>query len=144
MKKTLFIIIGTFLLIMLILALTLIGIQSRNRALSDINSEYEFYLNKEIYGTELAALINKAIDNNEKAEVEKDINGYYINNGQDSILITIQMIGTNEKFQMERVFALGTEQFVELFNSGIFISEKATYHEQTGRIATIDFKQIQE
>ena len=144
MKKTIFVITGVFLLVMLILVLALIGVQSKNKALSDINSEYEFYLNKEIYGTELAALVNKAIDNNQKEEIERDKNGYYINNGQTSIQISIQMIGAKEKIQIERVFALGTEQFVELFNSGIFISENVTYHKQTGRIATIDFKQIQE
>ena len=45
---------------------------------------------------------------------------------------------------MERIFALGTEQFVELFNSSRFKSESITYHEKTGRIATIFFRQVRE
>ena len=80
----------------------LASVQSRNKLLSRVNSEYEYYLNKEIYGTELVTLINKAMDNNKKLEVKKDKNGFYIDNGQDSILISIKMLGSDDKFQMER------------------------------------------
>ena len=144
MKKNLFIITGAFLLIIVILTFILIAIKSRNMELSEVNAEYEFYLNKEIYGTELATLINKAIDNNKRREVEIDENGCYTDNGIDSILISISIIGSDEKFPMEKIFSLGTEQFVALFNSGVFVSDSVTYHKNTGRIATISFKQITE
>jgi len=144
LKKTLFIIIGIFLLIMAMLVLLLIGVRSENMRLQQVNAEYEYFLNREIYGTELAALINKAIDNNKKYGVEADEFGYYISNETDSILINIQMMNVEEPYQMERIFALGTEQFVELFNSSRFKSESITYHEKTGRIATIFFRQVRE
>ena len=144
MKKTLFVISGTFLLIVLILVLILIDIRSQNMELREINAQYEFYLKKEIYGTELATLINKAIDNNKKLDVSRDKDGFYINNNRDSILISVKMLGSNEMFRMEKIFSLGTEQFVTLFNSGIFVSNKVTYHEDTGRIATIEFIQTKE
>lgn len=122
----------------------LINTQSNNKVLRQVNAEYEYYLDRTIFGTELATLINKAIDNNKKQEVEKDENGFYIANGKDSILIKVQMLNIEETYQMEKIFALGTQQFVEIFNSSMFKSEEVTYHKQTGRIATILFKQIEE
>lgn len=37
------------------------------------NLEFEKYLNEEVYGTDLATIINRAVDNNQKNEVEKII-----------------------------------------------------------------------
>lgn len=105
MKKTLFLIIGAFSLVFVILILALIGLQSNNKRLSQVNIEYEYYLNKPIYGTELATLINKAIDNNKKMGVQKNQKGFYIDNGRDSIIITIQMLGSKEIYEMEKIFA---------------------------------------
>ena len=127
MKKTLFYITSTFLLVMLILTLILVNIRSNNKVLQQINPEYESYLNKEIYGTDVATLINKAIDNNKKNDVTKDEKGFYLNNETNSIIITIQMMQTKETYHMEQIFSLGTEQFVTLFNTSLFKSDKVTY-----------------
>lgn len=143
MKRTLFAIIGTFLIIIIILSIMLVNTKSNNKKLQQVNAEYEYYLNRTIFGTELATLINKAIDNNKKEKLAKDENGFYISNETSSILITVQMLNVEETYQMEKIFALGTEQFIELFNSSKFISEEITYHEKTKRIATIVFKQIE-
>ena len=112
--------------------------------MQQINPEYESYLNKEIYGTDVATLINKAIDNNKKNDVTKDEKGFYLNNETNSIIITIQMMQTKETYHMEQIFSLGTEQFVTLFNTSLFKCDKVTYHEKTGRIAEILFKQVVE
>ena len=144
MKKTIFVMVAIFLIILASLSMVLIGIQSNNKKLQQINSEYEYYLNREIYGTELTTLINKAIDNNEKREVSKDENGFYIGNQTDSILIQVQMLNIEEPYQMEKIYSLGTEQFITLFNSSYFQSDEITYHQKTGRIATILFKQVKE
>ena len=128
MKKTILFITGIFLLTIVILTIMLINIQSNNKRLQQINVDYEYYLNRTIFGTELATLINKAIDNNKRLEIPKDENGFYISNDTDSILITIQMLNIEESYQMEKIFALGTSPFVELFNSSMFKSEQVTYH----------------
>ena len=39
------------------------------------NLEFENYLNEEVYGTDLSTVINRAVDNNEKNEVEKNNKG---------------------------------------------------------------------
>lgn len=143
MKRTLFAIIGTFLIIIIILSIMLVNTKSNNKKLQQVNAEYEYYLNRTIFGTELVTLINKAIDNNKKEKLAKDENGFYISNETSSILITVKMLNVEETYQMEKIFALGTEQFIELFNSSKFISEEITYHEKTKRIATMVFKQIE-
>ena len=143
MKKGLFIITGTFLLVLIILVLILIGIRSQNKLLSDINAEYEIYANREIYGSELVTLINKAVDNNKIRQISRDNNGFYLDNGKDSILIKVRVAGMKDSIEMEKIFSLGTEQFINLYNSELFITEEITYHEQTGRIATMSFKQIE-
>ena len=56
------------------------------------NLEFEKYLNEEVYGSELATVINRAIDRNEKNEVEKNNKGIYQNNDTNSINIEIKML----------------------------------------------------
>ena len=70
MKKNILLIIVIFFIIMCVLFVTLRNIQANERALQKENSEYEVYLNKEIYGTDLASLINKIVDHNEKNNVK--------------------------------------------------------------------------
>ena len=103
MKKTLFFLITFFLIILAILVALFMGIQSENKLLRNVNGDYEFYFNKPIYGTELVSLINKAVDNNIQRNVAKNERGFFIDNGKDSILITVQLLDTDEKFEMERI-----------------------------------------
>ena len=55
------------------------------------NLEFENYLNKELYGTDVSTLINRAVDNNEKNSVQKNNKGIYLNNDKNSINIEIGM-----------------------------------------------------
>ena len=55
------------------------------------NVKFENYYEKEIYGTDLATVINMAIDNNRKNEVMQDEQGIYINNQENSINIQIKI-----------------------------------------------------
>ena len=56
------------------------------------NGSYEKYVDKEILGIDLASLINQVVNENEKNDVQKNQNGYYIDNGIDSIKIDLKMI----------------------------------------------------
>ena len=53
------------------------------------NSKFEMYIDKEVRGSELATIINKMVDSNEKNETQKDEEGKYINNDENSINIDI-------------------------------------------------------
>ena len=65
------------------------------------NLSFEKYLNEEVYGSELATVINRAIDRNEKNEVEKNNKGIYQNNDTNSINIEIKMLDDDTIYQME-------------------------------------------
>lgn len=74
MKQQLLIILATFFIIICIVCTVLINIQTEKNSIKNENSEFEKYINKEIIGTDLATLISKAIDRNEKNGIQKDKN----------------------------------------------------------------------
>lgn len=80
MKKTITITISIFIIIIAVIYGWLIEKRATTNNVSNQNKYYENYLNKEIYGTYVATVINKAIDKNEQNEVQKDENNYYIDN----------------------------------------------------------------
>ena len=51
------------------------------------NKQFNSYENQEINGVELTTIINKAIDNNMKNQVEKDNKGIYINKNRKNFFI---------------------------------------------------------
>ena len=110
------------------------------------NLKYEQYLGKEIYGTDVITLINKAISNNETNKVEKDEKGFYINNEQDSIIIDLIMITDEEKqsettYRMETIYKVGINEFIKNFNTAQFKCIQKEYHSATGQIAYIQLVQ---
>lgn len=110
--------------------------------IAEENAEFELYLNKEIYGIDIASIINKAVDKNIKNEVQKDDNGFFIQNDENSIEIEIFLIEGDKNYKMEQIYNQGTEQFVQFFLDAKFKSSKVEYHEKTGRIKYILFEQI--
>ena len=144
MKKMLIIVITIFVIVMVMLSIWLVNVQSKNKQLQQINAQYEYYTKVPIYGTDLATLINKAIDNNKKYNIPKDANGLYIPDDKYSIKITIHMLSNEENYEMETIFEHDIQQFVELFNSSKFKADKIEYHFNTGRISQINFSQTQE
>ena len=144
MKKALIIIFIIFLCIILTLFVALKNLEAQERENSSYNLVYEQYLNKEIYGTEIATLINKAVNNNEKYEVSKDENGFYISDNENSILILIHITINDTIYPMETIYKHDTSSFVQNFNSILFKSDEVEYHKSTGKIAKIVFKQVEE
>ena len=144
MKKTLFIILIMFFCIMIVLFVALRNAQGLERDTQKFNLEFEQYTNKNIYGTELATMINKAVNNNEKYRIEKDENGFYIEDDSYSIKIYIYIKINETTYAMETIYKLGTEQFVQNFNSIKFHRTNVEYHNKTGRIAKIVLEQVEE
>lgn len=105
------------------------------------NAEYEKYYDTEIYGAELATIINKAIDSNETNEIEKDNKGKYIENEENSIKINIKIIDNDTIYDMETFYTNGIDRFVENFNTIKFKCTSINYHPNTGRIKDMIFEQ---
>ena len=144
MKKPLIIFISIMICIITILFVFLRQIEAEKRAHDRINIEYQEYLDKEIYGIQLATIINKVISSNEKNEVTKDQEGMYVDNGLNSILVDIYISDNNTTYKMENIYKLGTSEFLQHFNTIMFKGKIVEYHDDTGQIAKILFEQIVE
>lgn len=146
MKKNL-IIISIILLIIIIICTMGISINAKKLSVQkQANKEYEQYLEKEIYGTDVVTLINKAINDNQKNNVQKDESDKYIENNENSIIIELVMI-TDEKeektktYRMETIDKVGINEFIKNFNTATFKITKMEYHNQTEKIKYIQISQ---
>ena len=106
------------------------------------NMEFENYLNVEVYGTDLATIINRAIDNNITNEVEKDNKGIYQNNNETSINIEIKMLDNDTIYPMEKLYDGGIEKFINYYSDIKFKCVDIKYHKSTNRVKYMLFEQI--
>ena len=108
------------------------------------NLEFEKYLNEEVYGVDLATIINRAIDNNQKNEVERNNKGIYLNNDTNSISIEIKMIDNDSIYQMETIYNGGIQNFINYYNNIKFKCVEIKYHNSTNKVKYMLFEQITE
>lgn len=142
MKKTFFIILSTFIIITIIISSYIHNARRLKIITERTNKHYEQYYNKQIIGTSLISLINKAIDDNEKNEVLKQENSiYYEDNNINSIHITVEFMETNKIIKMEDIAEKKSENFVKFFSSTIFECTKVEYHKKTNHIKSLHFEQ---
>ena len=130
-----------FLAIIVIMAVTAIGYlylnyMSVSKDTSNSNKNYENLLNKTITGTEFATYINQIIDKNTKNGVEKDSNGYYIDNNENSIIVEIKFKDSDNIFRIEQISNNGIEKFINLYANLNFNCTKIEYHNKTKLINT--------
>lgn len=111
-------------------------------SIAKFNQDFEQYKEKEIDGTEIGTIINKAINYNEKNEISKDENGNYIENNDTSIKIDIYIKDNKTIYSMETIYKLGTAQFVGNFNIETFKCTKIEYHNRSKRVKYLYFEQI--
>ena len=148
MKKIfLFILIATIILV-IIIATSIIGNSKNIQAIQKFNAEYEVYLDKVIYGTDVATIINKAMDNNFKNGIEQDKEKNFILNDTNSLQVEIQFLYNEEtgeirSFQMEKVYYRGMKKFIQPFSLTKFKVTKIEYHEKTKRVSKLIFKQLE-
>ena len=89
MKKIAIFFIITILIVCAIFAMY-ISYKANYNMSKKTNLAFEKYLNEEVYGTDLATVINRAVDRNEKNGVTKNNKGIYQNNDENSINIEIK------------------------------------------------------
>ena len=135
-----------FAIIFIIICLVCAGIinmRAQKKQIQQENLEYEKYLNKEILGTDLATLISKVVDQNEKNNVPKDKNGYYINNKENSIKIDLKMTTINKVYPMEEIYNNKITNFVQNFNLIKFKCTSIEYHESSSKVAKLIFEELE-
>lgn len=106
------------------------------------NKQFESYDGQEIYGSELATVINKAVDNNQNNEVAKDEKGKYINNENNSVQIDIKILDNDKTYSMEALYSGGMDKFVQYYGEIKFKCTKLEYHKTTSRVKYMLFEQI--
>ena len=143
MKKIVIIIITIVIIAVVIFLSKYYNYKAEKSEIDTFNSQYEKYLDREIYGSELASVINKAVDDNEKAGIKKDENGKYIQNDENSVNIEVKIIDLEEDtiFTMETLYGGGMEQFVQYYGMIKFKCTDVKYN-SLGYISYMLFEQI--
>lgn len=142
MKQTFFIVLAVIFIIICITCVILIDIKAEKSEIKKENMEYEKYINNEILGTDLATIISKSIDNNERNQVQKDERGYYIENGINSIKIDLKMTTIDKTYPMEEIYNNQMTAFVKNFNLIRFKCVNIEYHKKTGKISKLVFEEL--
>lgn len=115
---------------------------SNENAIKKHNVVFENCYQKEIYGSDVATIINKAIDSNEKNKVKKDSNGKYIENDTNSINIDIKMIDDDNIYAMETIYNNNISEFIKYYNQIKFKCTDISYHESSKMVKSLHFEQI--
>ena len=140
--KKIFIFLTIIIVIICIIAFQYNSYKRNQNAITSENSEFDLYLDKEVYGIDLATIINKSVDKNEKNKISKDEKGFFIENDENSIKVQIYIKENEKTYEMEQIYKQGTEQFVQFFINEKFKCSKVEYHKKTGRIKYMLFEQI--
>ena len=106
------------------------------------NMKYEKYLDKEVNANIVASVINRAVDNNIREEVQKSNNGVYIDNQKSSINVQIKFLDNDKTYDMETLYNDGMDNFIKYYNQIDFKCTKIDYHKDTGKVKYMLFEQI--
>lgn len=136
-----------FLVIVMIIVCTIsylyFNYVSYNQEIRNSNLEFEQYLNKELNGNDVGSIINKAIDYNEKNEIQKDDDGLYIENDENSIRVDIKMLDDDGTiYQMEKIYNGNINNFMKYYSLIKFKTVQVDYHKKTGKIKYILLEQV--
>lgn len=106
-----------------------------------INNEYKSYYEAQILGTELVSIMNRTQDVNTKNEVEKDSEGLYIDNEDDSIKMYLKLKYKDDysTIEIEKILDDGIENFIKSYSTASFKCTEITYHEKTGNVKALTF-----
>ena len=113
--------------------------QTKKREIESFNAQYEMYNKEDINGLDVISVINKATSNNEKYEIPKDENGIYLLDEEYSIEIFVVLELDELTLNMEKIISSDITNFVRHFGEIDFKCSEITYHEKTGRVATMTF-----
>ena len=143
MKKIAIFFIITILIVCAIFAMY-ISYKSNYNMSKKSNLAFEKYLNEEVYGTDLATVINRAVDRNEKNEVTKNNKGIYQNNDENSINIEIKMLDDDSVYKMEKFYNDGIQNFINYYGNIKFKCTDIKYHSATNQVKYMLFEQTTE
>ena len=95
------------------------------------NSPYTSIVGKNISSAELATLINKAMNKNADNEVQRDENGYFIENDENSIKIDVHFLLDDTILKAEQIEKSDLNLFITAYSSAQFKCTKIEYHNKS-------------
>lgn len=131
-------------IILLLLAIKYYNYKDEYSKIKLINTQYESYYKKVLYGTDVATIVNRAVNDNESNNVKKDSKGFYIENDTNSIKVEIKIADNDTTYKMETLYNGGMANFVNYYNNIEFECTKIEYHSKTKRIKYLLFEQKNE
>lgn len=137
MKKYIFIIITLCIVVVVSILYAYRLYNKEIQDLKDYNYSFEQFKDTEIEGTQIATILNNAVNNNEKNNIPKDDKNNYIENNENSIKIDIHIKDNDTIYSMETIYNIGVEKFINSFSLETFKIEKIEYHEKTKKIKYI-------
>ena len=142
MKKTIIII--SVIAICIVISITYAYSMYKNdiNQVQKFNNQFSQYINQEFFGTELATIINLAIDNNEKYDIAKDESGKYVPDDLYSVRVDVYMTDTQKTYSMETLNAGEIPNLVNNYSNIQFKCTKVEYHKNNKRISYLYIEQI--
>lgn len=142
MKKRILVILGIFIIILLFVVYLLYNYDKGIKKTQGFNKQYELYYQKETLGTDLATLLNKVMNYNEKNNVDKDDNDRYYIETENSIIITIKFLEKDDIVRMEDILLQNMENFIKYYATSSFKCTKIEYHKDNKQVKSLYFEQI--
>ena len=142
MKKKLLVILGIFIIILLFAVYLLYNYRKDVIQMQSFNRQYEVYYEKTILGTDLATVLNKAMDYNKKNDIAKDSKDRYYIETEKSLLIEIKFSEKEEPVKMEDILSKEIETFISFYGAASFKCTKIEYHESNKQVKSLYFEQV--
>lgn len=141
MKNKIIIIVIIFSIILSVSAYMVYNYRKSVISSQKVNESYKAYYDTEILGTELISVINKTVDFNEQNGIQKDENGMYIENDNNSIKIYISFKYEDDyqTVEMEKISNNGTDNFRKVYSTASFKCTEISYHDKTKNVKALTF-----
>lgn len=146
MKNKILIILIVFACVLLVAAYYVYSYRSSIAESQKINKEYEQYKDVQMLGSELISLINKTVDVDTDLGIEKDQDGLFIDNGENSIKIYINFIYQDDyqMVEMEKIYNNGAENFMKVYSTASFKCTEFTRHDKTNNVKSLTFTETKD
>lgn len=144
MKKILIIIIVAVITVVAVFTGKYIELSKQKSEVKKINNEFLAYQKSIVKINKIVTLMNRAIDINNKNNIEKDENGIYEENNTNSIKVYLKVKSSDSKMEMERLMLndkAGVEKVEYAFSDLIFEMTNVEYHKKTGQVKSITFEE---
>ena len=130
-----------FMCVLLVVAYYVYSYRNSIAESQKMNREYEQYQNSQMLGSELISLINKTVDVNTDLGIEKDQDGLFIDNEENSIKIYVNFVYEDDykTLEMEKIYNNGAENFMKVYSTASFKCTEFTIHEKTNNVKSLTF-----